>query len=151
MERPREIKPGTSARGGRGFTRKDIAVFAFFLFLSFVFWYLNSLGKDLNTDIKYPVRYTNIPKEWKFGEENPRRVNLFLSGPGYSILQMKVTGNNSPLLIDFSKVSYRPAGNDSQGVYFIVTSTLVPEFNSKLKTACRVESIKPDTLFLSVD
>ena len=54
----------------RKFTKKevsavnrDIAVFTFFLFLSFGFWYLNSLGKEIEADLKYPVKYINLPKE----------------------------------------------------------------------------------------
>ena len=42
---------------------RDVVVFAFFLFLSFGFWYLNSLGKEMEADIKYPVKYINIPKD----------------------------------------------------------------------------------------
>ena len=42
---------------------RDVVVFAFFLFLSFGFWYLNSLGKEIEADIRYPVKYINIPKD----------------------------------------------------------------------------------------
>ena len=151
MEKKRESRSGRNTRKGRPFTRADIAVFVFFLGLSFVFWYLNSLGKDLTTSIRYPVTYANIPGEWRIGEENPRNVSLNLNGPGYSILQFKMTGKHSPLVIDFSRVNYRRSQNSSQGDYFIISSSLVPGLNSKLKSECRVTSIKPDTIFISVD
>jgi len=151
VEKKRETKPGKSARKGRGFTRGDIAVFAFFLGLSFVFWYLNSLGKDLTTSIRYPLTYSNIPRDWKMGEENLQKVSLNLNGPGYSILQMKMTGKHSPLVIDLSRVNYRRSLNSSPGDYFVITSGLLPDLNSQLKSECRVTSIKPDTIFISVD
>ncbi|MFH0841266.1 MAG: hypothetical protein V1903_01465 [Bacteroidota bacterium] len=151
MDKKRETRSGKSVRKGRRFTRADIAVFVFFLGLSFVFWYLNSLGKDLTTSIRYPLTYANTPGDWKIGEENPRYVSLNLNGPGYSILQMKMTGKHSPLVIDFSRVNYRHSEKRSQGDYFIITSSLVPGFNSQLKSECRVNSIKPDTIFISVD
>jgi hypothetical protein len=151
VDKRKEKRLEKSSRKGRGITRGDIAVFAFFLCLSFVFWYLNSLGKDIETSIRYPLSYENIPGDWKMGAENPRNVSLYLSGPGYSILQVKVTGKLSPLVIDFSSVSYRRSQNTSQGDYFIITSSLVPHLNSQLKSDCRVTSIEPDTIFLSVD
>ena len=46
-------------------------VFAFFLFLSFGLWYINSLGKEVEADIKYPVKYINIPKDRTIAEETP--------------------------------------------------------------------------------
>jgi hypothetical protein len=42
-----------------GGVHRDVIVYAFCLILSFVFWYLNSLGKDFETGIKYPVTNTH--------------------------------------------------------------------------------------------
>lgn len=150
MDKHKEIRSGKSARKSRGLTRGDIAVFAFFLCLSFVFWYLNSLGKDLETNIRYPLTYTNIPDGWSIRDGNTRKVNLSVNGPGYSILQMKMAGKHSPLPIDLSKVHYRQLQNSSRGDYFIISSSLVPGINSRLKSGCKVIAVKPDTLFLSV-
>ena len=41
---------------------RDFLVFVFFLLLSFSFWYLNGLSKELSANINYPVRYINPPK-----------------------------------------------------------------------------------------
>ncbi|OFY65274.1 MAG: hypothetical protein A2V64_05220 [Bacteroidetes bacterium RBG_13_43_22] len=150
MNRKRDIRAGKTTGKERKLTRRDIIVFAFFLLLSFIFWYLNSLGKDLGTNIRYPLKYTNIPKDWKLSENMPEKVSLFLSGPGYSILQMKMSGRHAPLVIDFSKVNYRQVQNNKSADYYIVTSNLIPKFNSELKSECKVTAIKPDTLFLSV-
>jgi hypothetical protein len=150
VDKKKEIRPGKPAIEGSGFNKRNIAVFAFFLILSFVFWYLNSLGEDLEADIRYPVRYTNIPKDWKLNENVPRKLNLFLNGPGHSILRMKISGKHAPLRIDFSKVNYRRIQNSKSADYYIVTSNLVPNFNSQLKSVCKITSVKPDTLFLSV-
>ena len=37
------------------FLNRELPVFAFFLLLSFVFWYLNELSKELQGSINYPV------------------------------------------------------------------------------------------------
>ncbi len=150
MEKKKEIRPEKPVKKELSFNNRNFMVFAFFLLLSFIFWYLNSLGKNLDTNIRYPVRYTNMPKDIAEAEDLPSRVYLYLTGPGYSILQMKVTGNNSPLTIDFSKVSYRPARNGNPADYYIVTSGLIQNLNSQIKSECRITSIKPDTIFFSL-
>ena len=118
---------------------RDVAVFAFFLLLSFIFWYLNSLGKENETGIKYQVEFTNIPKERVITSEQPDELNLFLKGPGYSILKLKVFGKQAPLIIDFLKVSYKRSPGDKALSYYIVTSGF------------EITSIKPDTLFFTLD
>jgi hypothetical protein len=94
----RTEKPWTK---GLRVINRDVAVFAFFLFLSFIFWYLNSLGKENEAGIKYQVKYTNIPKERVITSEQPDELNLFLKGPGYSILKLKNFWQKAPLIIDF--------------------------------------------------
>jgi hypothetical protein len=132
------------------FLNKNVLVFAFFLLLSFVFWYLNSLGKNLEADIKYPVSYINIPVNRILTNGPPARLNLYLSGPGYSILRLKISGTKTPVLVDFSKVPYHHLQNSKPGEYYIVASGLVLDFNSQLKSACKVTLVKPDTLFFSM-
>ncbi len=57
---------------GKGLTRinRNILIFLFFLLLSFVFWYLNSLSKEIDTTLRYPVTYTNIPGGSSTGRES---------------------------------------------------------------------------------
>lgn len=131
--------------------KRNLVVFAFFLFLSFIFWYLNSLGKELEADINYPIRFISLPKQMVFAEELPEKLNINLKGPGYSVFKIKYSGNRTPAIIDMSKVSYkRVRGSISPG-YYLVTSGLVKNLTTQLKTECKIISIKPDTLFFSFE
>ena len=130
---------------------RDVAVFAFFLFLSFIFWYLNSLGKEIEAAIRYQVKYTNLPKERVIIEEPPPDLNLFLKGPGYSILKLKISGKKAPFNIDISKVNYKKAPGGKALTYYIVTSGLTKSLNVQMRSGCEITSIKPDTLFFTFD
>jgi len=126
---------------------RDVVVFIFFLFLSFCLWYINSLGKEMEADIRYPVKYINIPKERVIAEETNSRLNFSLKGPGYSVLKLKVSGNKSPVLIDLSKVSYKRVPESKKSDYFIVTSGLIKSMTVQIRSGCEIISVKPDTLF----
>ena len=130
---------------------RDVAVFAFFLFLSFIFWYLNSLGKEVEAGIKYHVKYTNLPRERAINEDLPTDLNLFLKGPGYLILKLKISGNKAPVIIDISKVNYKRVPGGKALNYFIVTSGLTKSLNVQMRSGCEITSIKPDTLFFTFD
>lgn len=130
---------------------RDVVVFAFFLFLSFSLWYLNSLRKDAETDVSYPVKYTNLPKDRVIVDTIPVKLNLFLKGPGYSVLKLRLSGNKSPVLIDISKVSYRRVPGSKSLEYYLVTSGLIKSLTVQLRSECEITSIKPDTLFFSFE
>ncbi len=130
---------------------RDVVVFVFFLFLSFIFWYLNSLSKEATADIRYPVRYVNLPKDRVLIEDLPQRLNLFLRGPGYSILKLRVSGNRRPVVLDISTVNYKRVPGSRMLSYYLVTSGLIPKLTSQLRADCEITAIKPDTLFFSLD
>lgn len=129
---------------------RDVVVFAFFLFLSFGLWYINSLGKEVEADIKYPLKYINVPKDRVISEDTPVRLNFSLKGPGYSVLKLKVSGNKPPVLIDLSKVTYKRVPESKNTEYYIVTSGLVKSLTVQIRSGCEIIAIEPDTLFFTL-
>jgi hypothetical protein len=128
--------------------KRDVVVFAFFLFLSFIFWYLNSLKKDIEIDIRYPVRYVNPPKDRIIANEVPEKLTFNIKGPGYSIIKLKLSGNRVPVVIDFTKVTYKRLPETARLEYYIISSGLIPSFKKQLNSDFQIVSIKPDTLFI---
>jgi len=134
---------------GKG--NRDSIIFILFLFLSFIFWYLNSLSETAVTDIRYPVRYINIPGDRTLVTELPQKLDLYLKGPGYSILKLKVAGGRRPVVIDISSVNYLRVPGSSNLSYYVVTAGLIPKLAGQLRAECEITGIKPDTLFFSFD
>lgn len=151
MDTKDEARSADLSGKGLRFPNKNILVFAFFLFLSFIFWYITSLGKELEADIKHPVSFTGIPSRKVLAEKEPSKLNLSLKGPGYSLLRLKWYGKKTPLIVDLSKVTYRRTPGRDGNDYYIISSVLVPRFNAQLKSACKVTSVKPDTIFFSLN
>jgi YbbR-like protein len=143
------LKKPTEKRGS-GINR-EIVVFSFFLLLAFIFWYLNSLGKDIDYDIRYPVRYINLPKQRVLTDDLTARLDIYLKGPGYSILKLRLSGNRSPVILDVSAINYRRVPGSRTLSYYIITSGLISDLKNQLRTECEITSIKPDTLFFSFD
>jgi hypothetical protein len=132
------------------FINRELPVFAFFLLLSFVFWYLNELSKELQGTINYPVRYINPPKDRIVTGELPAKLEMDLRGPGYSILKVKLSGSRAPVVVDFSKLAPRRLPG-VRPQYFLVTSGLISNFSKQMHADFEILSIHPDTLFFGYD
>jgi hypothetical protein len=137
-------------RWTRGFLNRELPVFAFFLLLSFLFWYLNELSKELEATIHYPVRYINPPKERIITGDLPKKMGMELRGPGYSILKVKLSGSKAPVVIDFSKVSPKKVPGKTAN-YYVVTSGLIEGFSRQLHADFDILAIQPDTVFFGYD
>ena len=132
------------------FLNRELPVFAFFLLLSFVIWYLNELSKDLQGTINYPVRYINPPKDRIVTGDLPDKLEMDLRGPGYSILKVKLSGSRAPVVIDFSKLTPRRLPG-ARPHYYLVTSGLISNFSKQMHDDFEILSINPDTLFFGYD
>ena len=130
---------------------KNVAVFAFFLLLSFTFWYLNALGKEVDAEIRYPVNFINLPEDKVVDDEQPTSVYLSLRGSGYSILKLKLASKRNPVIIDISNISYKRVPGRRDLNYYIVTSGISSNLAVTLRTECVITSVKPDTIYFTIN
>ncbi len=142
---------GKMRAGLKSFPDREIFVFAFFVLLAFVFWYLNSLSKEVDTSIRYPVRYINLPADRMLVEAPPERLVLNVSGPGYAILKVKLSGSRAPVVVDLSKIGYKRLGTGTRLRNYILSDNLSALVEKQLRTEFKVTSIEPDTIFFTFD
>ena len=127
----------------------NVVTFAFFLLLSFSLWYINSLGRETEAEVRMQVSYLNLPKGLDISENSPATIDLTLKGPGYSILKHKYPLTQTPVEIDLSTAVYKRVPESKGLDYYINTSVLLKSFRLQLRSDCDVLSVKPDTLFIS--
>lgn len=140
-----------SAKSARSHRESDIFVFAFFLLLSFAFWYLNGLSNEIENQIRYPVRYVNPPRDRLLISNMPSRLGMTLRGPGYSLLKLRFSGSRAPLIIDLSKLNYRLLPDSDPESYFILTSSLTDQIHRQMRADFSILEILPDTLVFMFD
>jgi len=129
---------------------KNIVTFSFFFFLSFIFWYLNALGKVVHSEITYPVNLVNLPNDRLAETEKPLKLNVYLKGQGYSLFKLKVLRRKNPIDIDISGVNCVKVPGSNKADYYILTSGLGRTLSLQLRSECEITSIKPDTLFFTM-
>ena len=91
----------------RGTINRELAGFAFFLFITFVFWNVNFPGKDNEASLGYQLKYGRVPANRTLLMPGSSRLYLNLKGTGFAIIRIKVRGTMDPLSIDLSKVTYK--------------------------------------------
>ncbi|MBS0011360.1 MAG: YbbR-like domain-containing protein [Bacteroidales bacterium] len=130
---------------------RDVAVFSFFLILSFFLWFLNALGKDMTGTISFPAHYINISRDRALVSDLPDRISLTVRGAGYSILKHKLISNKPPLQIDLGKVNHRVIRDDQRYEYYILTFALREDFRRRLREEFEIMAVTPDTIHFAFE
>ena len=126
--------------------RRDVAVFSFFLLLSFIFWFLNGLSKEMNGRIDYPVRYINFPEDRALVNELPDHLKIYLKGPGYSIVQEKLDGRREHLDIDLDKASIRVIEDKDRLIFYLLSYNTKELLSPQIRSDFSIISVSPDTI-----
>jgi len=133
----------------RRFNRKVIT-FLFFLMISFIFWLLNSLNGNFNTNINYPVQYTNLPSNKVLGPDVPTKITLNLTGHGYTLMQLLINARKYPVVFNVNANYVNKIQGDNAYRYYILTSIAKEKIRRQLSPDIEFSYIIPDTLFFSL-
>ena len=79
---------------------KEYFIFIFFLLLSFGFWLLQSLQQDYERKIDLPLRFKNVPQEWEFSDDNPKKISILIKDKGTTLMYYSWNSNFNPVDIN---------------------------------------------------
>ena len=120
---------------------KQILVFLLFLFISTMFWFLQSLNNKDNINILLPLEYVNIPKDVMFATEPPKTVNVQLRDKGMNLINYSL-GRIDPIEIDLS--SFPP----KKEKVVITREKLIPIISEELKSSTELVTLYSDSIVL---
>lgn len=130
--------------------RQKYLVFLFFVALSSLAWFIRALSDNYVADLKYPVKYTNLPPNRILSKAPPDKLILRVSSDGYTILS-NIIKPKRPLRYNVNAFSLYSLSFDSTSVYTLTNSAkdrLTVELNKKSKNI-QILDIDPDTLFFN--
>lgn len=120
---------------------KQILVFLLFLFISTMFWFLQSLNNKDNINILLPVEYVNLPKDVIFAVEPPEEVNVQLRDKGLNLINYSL-GRVDPIEIDLSLFPQK------RERVVITREKLIPIISEGLKSSTELKTLYSDSIVL---
>jgi len=140
-----DIFKGLAQRAKSGFNR-DFLTYLVFLLIAITIWYLNALSKDYTTDLKFAVRYSDLPDDKVLTNAPPDQLNLTLNAQGFTLLKYRFGLLFNPLVLEASYHTLRRKSDSRQGEYFLSTQSLFERIASQLGSDVRLRMVEPDTL-----
>lgn len=120
---------------------KKLLIYLFFVCMSTVFWFLNTLNKEYTTNIVFPVKYTDLPQGKILLNKLPSHLNLTVKSYGFELMRYK--------LMSFMPITLRVnslIGSKDLLHYSLSTSKIKNKISRKLGTPLSLLDIKPDSI-----
>jgi len=122
---------------------RNSLIFGLFLLISSILWVLNALNKDYVERLKYPVVFTNTPKESQIQNRLPSHIYLEVSGHGYDILSYKINYSKPPIQINLEETQLR---KKADGEFYLLGADLVKFSESRIKGDVTLNRVLPDSV-----
>jgi hypothetical protein len=120
-----------------------LITFLFFVLVSTIFWFVRSLGQQYETNVDYPVKYTDFPENKVLIGDIPQKLMLRVRASGFSILKCRLNLNIMPLRFNVNSYAMNNIGKDT---YVVITSNIRDMLSEELDQI-KILNISPDTLF----
>ena len=127
-------------------SNKKLLVYVFFVGIATIFWFLNALSKEYTTNVNYPVRYINLPKNKVLTNELPSRLTLKVTALGSDLLRYKLSTAFLSNPFDVNKYTNSRLENESFKKYQLLTSQITNRFEKELSSSIQLQGISPDTI-----
>lgn len=123
--------------------KHQLFVYLFFLFISIIFWYLNALGKDYNTEFNFPLQYQNLPKGKVLANDLPANITIEVRGNGFQLLRYKLLSFVKKVKLDVN--SFSPYLKSRNNEYYLTSNYLQGYLKGHFKNI-QINQVYPDTL-----
>jgi len=128
-----------------GNVNRDFLTYLVFLLIAIVIWYLNALNKELTVDLKFAIKYTDLPEDKILTNTPPEYLILTLNAQGFALLKYRFGLKFYTVTIEANYQTLRKKNNSSQD-YFLTTQSAFDRIASQLSSDVKLRLITPDTL-----
>ena len=122
-------------------------VFLFFVAISTIFWLLNQLEDEYETDIQLPIRYSEFPQDKILISELPDYFTLRVKAHGFKLLEYKISNKFLPYPINVNSLTLKMMSEERYLKLYALTRILKDDVERKLSSELEIISISPDTLY----
>ena len=124
---------------------KKILSYLVFILISTVIWFLVTLSNSFETNIFYPVRFSNLPENKVLVNELPHHLDITVEAYGFTLLRYYFNSSIPPLTINLKKNSiHKVSGSKSK--YYLLTKQTQLSIVAQLSDELKVVEIQPDSI-----
>jgi hypothetical protein len=127
--------------------RKKALIFAFFLVISIIFWFINKLSYEYTQEISYPIIYKNFPSQKVQVGNPPENLNLKVIANGYTLLWYKLSSKYIPISLSVDQFTFHRLSGKDTSSFFLQTIYARDYIARQLSSKFEILAIAPDTLF----
>jgi len=122
-----------------------LIVFLVCLVISILMWLFIELMKDYSDEIRYSVRFKNLPRDLILTNSDDSLITIGMNAQGFELLTAKYAGKDKSLTIDLATLKIVPQGDGY--IAYLPSEKIIEQLGAQIRFPKEISFIRPDTLF----
>lgn len=121
---------------------REVAVFMFFVCISALFWFIQTLNETFEMQLDFPMQLTNVPANVVVTTNLPPTLSVTVRDKGTSLFRYETRNVVQPVVVDFDE-------HDDGSLYghvILTHSEVQSQVSAVLAASTRIVTMNPDTL-----
>lgn len=123
---------------------RKLGIYIICLLLSCLLWLLITLSERYDTEIIFPVSYSNIPKSKVVTNRLPETITATVNAVGFNLLWYKLKGQGDTIIMEIPASKLR----EHNGKFYTLTNNRLEKISTQLGDKIKVMRISPDTIYV---
>lgn len=127
-----------------------LIIFMVCLVIATILWFLNALSKNYTTQIAYPVKYINLPRNKFIINDPPENLQLRVNAHGFTLLRYKLQLAFYPVELNIAEImeeNRMPAG----GYVTLRPGDIMEKISGQISSDLNILDVRPAMLSLVFD
>lgn len=125
------------------YNKTNLITFGICLLIATFLWFLNALNREYLSEITYPVKYVDMPKDRSLISELPEKITLEVRAHGFSLLRYKISTAFQPVVIN---VNSDILGKNDVTEKTVRSIDLKDKIQNQFSSGIQLERIKPENI-----
>ena len=120
--------------------KRNVITYGICVIIATILWFLNALNKEYNTEISYPIKYTDLPKGKLLVSDPPQEMVLSIKAHGFALLRYSISTSFLPIVLNVNSLLDRKDVLE----YTANMSELKDRISAQLNSDIQLLAIKPE-------
>lgn len=125
---------------------QNIIIYMVCVLIAAILWMLNALNKDYISEISYPIKYTDFPKERYLTSTLPANITIEVQAKGFSLLSNKVNTSFQPIVLHVKTYNQQAQKKNGYFEYVLKLNDIREKITAQLRSDIKVLHIQPEEL-----
>ncbi len=125
---------------------RTIVTYLICVVIASILWFMNTFSQDYQTELSYPIKYINIPKDKYPVDKLPDCLQLNVQAKGFTLMGYRIKTSFQPITLNFATYEHLLQERSGISEYILNTNDIKEKLGNQISPDIKLVSVYPEKI-----